>query len=85
MVLMYRCCTRIPALNTPIDRRTFFSWTSKGLTVDTISVQGGGSEETGDPYLIGVSGVNDVTFSLVATFSQVCSARVRCARRAYCS
>lgn len=67
-------------LTTSIDRQTFFSWTSKGLPVDAISIQGNASGETSDPYLIGVYGVTDVTFSLVATFSQVRSAR---ARRAY--
>lgn len=42
-----------------------------GLVADTISAGGDGEGEISDPYLIGVSGVTDTTFSLMATFSQV--------------
>ncbi|CAB1114966.1 unnamed protein product [Ectocarpus sp. CCAP 1310/34] len=45
-------------------------WTSRGQAEDTIVLDG--NEGTADPYLIGVSGVTDVTFSVVGTFSQAC-------------
>lgn len=66
---------------TPIGRRlTIVSWTSKGLPGDTISVEGIRSGGFTDPYLIGVSGVTDAMFALVATFSQVRSDRVTISR-----
>eukprot|EP00903_Cladosiphon_okamuranus_P013133 g12248.t1 len=53
----------------PLDDSSF-SWTSKGLPGGTVSVEGAGSGESTDPYLIGVSGETDALFALVATFSQ---------------
>lgn len=55
-------------VNASIDR-LLLSWTSKGMPVDAITAQGPGG--TAEPYLIGVFGVIDVTFSVIATFSQV--------------
>lgn len=55
-------------IHASIDR-LLLSWTSKGMPVDAITAQGPGG--TAEPYLIGVFGVIDVAFSVIATFSQV--------------
>lgn len=41
------------------------------MPVKAITAQGPG--ETAKPYLIGVFGIMDVTFSVIAAFSQVCA------------
>ncbi|CAM9362294.1 unnamed protein product, partial [Hapterophycus canaliculatus] len=53
----------------PMDASTY-SWTTKGLAVDTIVVQGEGPETGSSPYLIAVAGVTDARFSVTATFSE---------------